>query len=1562
MEEINKFSKGVNYDAGVIYNQPETATVLQNWVQISDNGYLFSLQNEKGPLQLSANLPEGFSIIGTSVLENDIILCLAHPDGYSQIGIINYTNTYTRIVPNSIDLLGDENSELGLDLNHPVDCVSRKLIRGDRVLYYTDNNTPFASINLDQTYITGDIADNIKIIPNMNNAIINFSSIRENVGGTLTAGVYQFIPQYQTTSNNWTTPGIPSNVIPMVPPNRSVGRDKYEGGDSVTPVRKAIVLDISNLDQSFSFFRIIAIKYSGNTNTFEATASIAIPITSENYRYTYSGSVDGDTILTKEEVTKFNITYNTAKAIEQKDQTLILSNLTEASSKFDHILQDIANNITVKYKITEQEYLENSNTSPVFDLEGTSILAEADTTFYLLFNKPVAPAVTTDVDVIVPAIGATNTVTITSYADLAGDTININGTVFTAIAGVPTPGTATFQYSVDNNTTAISLTDQINAYTFVPRDIGATYNGAIVTLIDIPGGVAGNADTLVYSNVGPVGLTIGAALFSGGVNSTTIPLTGITVDPDNSYRYIATVASPIYSYYGIYVNSLSSITGDIYTTPVSTTESITVGDIFIFTDNLQQGIANYKDEYNTFDKKGYRRSEVYSLGLCGELKEGSYTLNYHIPGNNKITASPAIPDTPGVFIGNTEGVCGTYVSTLEYPLNQFYPGNLTGDDISSGRTIRNITHHVMPSLQQEPSFRKDAGTGKLYIRIISLKLVFAKGFPQELKDDLQAYYITRQSRDSQQNTSLYAQGIVDRLVNSYLDYDTNDADPNGDVVKRKMPGFNNTTVSVDTFNPPGTHSGPRKSAGFVFNTPTTKDFMFLSPDTLFERLSPTDLQGLNIRAEQKLKSNPGVVAYNPSIYHLNNIGINTTTKLKTYPRLWLYGEYNDYEAVTAEGGKVTETSIVEAKKIDEGLNTNVAAFSNTLYNNYGEQDTFISTVDELNLGVSGAININIKAVIPPGSYSTVGALTQDVTSDDSYSLPATITNNLYNIYSVNPTQYGSVSSALYIPVKRIAIFPNDGDNTQVYGGDTFISRFAYSLKDNLQFKPYKHFIINATAIATFKYEYNGTGVPDTIQDATGYDIRTLQYFFVESVINCEYRHQFIDATTSNVGPTFYPKGGTYGTLATDPRVGEPNSYNTQYSFENKIKYFVNKSFDFKVQGRFATRSIYSERASLDDAVDYYKEFPINNFHDIPSNTGEIWDSFVFDNVLYLHTPKALWRTYFNNNTFIAATDVSEVVLGTGKEFSRPSETVITTTNGYAGTISQWGGAITSFGYVFVDALQGKVFLLAGNLSELSDQGAITFFRNIGISLKLGDSYKDNPFYGYGITSAYDTDNRRLLITKTNAGGEVNTDNAFTISYSLLSQSWMGIHTYHPGVYVTRDKNIYCFYNYSLDSKFYQLNKGLPGVYFDNNLYPSVIEYNLSMAYDTTKTLTNLTVSNQVTENNLNVIGSFTDVQVYNSNQNTSLLPIEVDNTIVPNYDVTKVLAKFMNNEYRIRLPRDIVIDPNLDITDPSNLDLYKGLKQKLKSKWFKVRLEYNNIGSKDFILNFVKSLFEQNYR
>src|SRR5690606_25021820 len=104
----------------------------------------------------------------------------------------------------------------------------------------------------------------------------------------------------------------------------------------------------------------------------------------------------------------------------------------------------------------------------------------------------------------------------------------------------------------------------------------------------------------------------------------------------------------------------------------------------------------------------------------------------------------------------------------------------------------------------------------------------------------------------------------------------------------------------------------------------------------------------------------------------------------------------------------------------------------------------------------------------------------------------------------------------------------------------------------------------------------------------GLDLRTLSYYFVESTVNCGYRHQYEDGI--NTGVKYFPKSSSHDVLLEDPRNGDAVSYNMQYSFENTVQSFFSKPITFEDVTRFDTRTIYSEESREDDLVDNYRVF------------------------------------------------------------------------------------------------------------------------------------------------------------------------------------------------------------------------------------------------------------------------------------------------------------------------------------------------------------------------------------
>ena len=113
-------------------------------------------------------------------------------------------------------------------------------------------------------------------------------------------------------------------------------------------------------------------------------------------------------------------------------------------------------------------------------------------------------------------VAATGTVTLASV--LAGDTVTINGLVYTAVAGVKANNT---EFSIDGSDTvdAADLVDSITNDTRqgTLKDITATNAAGVVTLTSTAIGTAGDAVTLVSSD--GTRLAVSGATFSGGVNN-----------------------------------------------------------------------------------------------------------------------------------------------------------------------------------------------------------------------------------------------------------------------------------------------------------------------------------------------------------------------------------------------------------------------------------------------------------------------------------------------------------------------------------------------------------------------------------------------------------------------------------------------------------------------------------------------------------------------------------------------------------------------------------------------------------------------------------------------------------------------------------------------------------------------------------------------------------------------------------------------------------------------------------------------------------------------------------
>jgi hypothetical protein len=1431
MEHINNFSKGLNTDNSEIDQPNGTYRYMLNGVHISEEGDIFNPTNEKGTLSRVNNFPSGFKINGGTVLDTDFIVFLVDPiNGYSQIGIIDNTFSYERRVPST-----DTGNQLGLSIEHQVSCQARKLLTGDRIVYFCDYNMPMGFVNLDSPPSDTDLLSQSKLFPDQKIPVIDLVDIEET-SGALIPGVVQFVTRYKTSTLNPTTFGIPCNPIPVIDNRRAEGRNKYDGEYyDYGPVSKSIKIRISNVDTSYPFLEVVVIYYDNATNTFVAKALPLINISADSVELSYNGEEQNVTDITQSELNQISVSYDTAKCMTQKDDMLFISNLKDSNATFDEELQNIANNIHVTYRIEEQEYLDGSTgiNTLSFDLVGDPyITANPTDKVYLLFNKPV--------DMVF------STVVANYELKSGGSTWNPTGVVVD-----PT-----------NN--------RVLVLSFGIATIDPTYTLKV---------------TVVYDYVG-------------------------IEDYDSGGLYLPlTIGQPIES------------------DPLSSTNGILFND--------------YKNEYLCFSKKSFQRDEVYHLLMGVVWADGSSSFGYSIPASNSYyrslpdlsainigtdTIIKAIPLTPGSYSGDTTGELGVYRSELEYPSGQNFPTTIDPK----------IRHHKMPSLQQEPHFRYESSSGRTYIRILGLDFKFNILPSSQLSSRIQSVVIYRQRRNSNQNRSILAQGLINRFVETANDYEYgNGNEIVSSKVYKKVPFFNNTILGQQDVSMPGV-VGTRHSAGFLYayngTTGIYNDkFAFSSPETLFRRVTEEDVTGAKIRSVLKLKGRISRELVERSKNERINHTVYEEFVINSFLRLHLLNNYYAEDTGFIADEKTVSNSVLvkkgEIRTID----------SIKLDNSLSEDVFYIKTDSDFSeYGLNTSISATIKAYFGM-SPNTVRE------NDDIISIPTGDYNhNLYNVVLENTQQYGPISSSECIPIYRTNNIPSPTSDTifSVFGGDVFISKFAYINKDLYRYRAAYDKVF--LTVGTVNWDNNpGTEIlPIDGNSGKGMDLRAISYYFTESQVNCNYRHQFQDRRSSVAvaGVKYYPRYSALEVLAEDPRNGDSDSYNTQYSFENTVKPIYTKPQSYTSIGTFSNRTIYSEKAKQDDLTDNYRVFLQNNYHDIPKHTGDIWNTFVHNNTFYIHTTKSLWRTFVNEIS-TQVTSIGEVVQGTGGVFSMPSKEVLTSMGGYAGTISQFGGTHTPFGYVFPDALQGKVFILNEGLEEISQHGMMQYFSNNLLEGLIGNTYIDNPCNpdSAGIIGVFDYDSKRYILVKR------GTSRDLTMSYSLLNKKWVSFHSYKPHFLISSDSRLFGFTNDTVTTEMHEHNVGDRGLFYNNPIQPFDIHFVFNPLPKVSKSFDNMFVQAMVEDDAGNYIDLdfFNTIRCKNYTKNTGLITLTCTNAFGDNSNVKK-----KSDQYQLAIPRNAL---NADPIFPD----------RMTGKFMTVELSYNNLSNNKILLNFVELLYKQ---
>ncbi len=1022
----------------------------------------------------------------------------------------------------------------------------------------------------------------------------------------------------------------------------------------------------------------------------------------------------------------------------------------------------------------------------------------------------------------------------------------------------------------------------------------------------------------------------------------------------------------------------------------------------------KESVNAYKDGNNAAYKVGYKRGEIYSFGFGVIYKNGAKSLVYHIP-------APLVAGTPGTIAQNantTSKELGTYISTLLYPTGQNYPSG-------------NIRYHVMPTYAQEVPYGNIAGSTSTIddtINILGVELDFTScptDIWDSIKDKIQGIFIVRRRRDKPQNTSIFTQGITNYMMDSFnlnnegQEQETNTESINTNVglvdfkiyrqslkVLKKTPFLGG--IRLGDYIPYYDNAGVVTWDGFVDGNNAIQ--------TTSQPCQQAFIDGVQGSSPHENQSS----RFGVPTASLNNGGVATSYQAEMYRDLLVF-----YSPETQLLPKIESNVFTNIKRVgtatfsDTEIRFNHSSYENedTVGDNYSHVEKFpmyynmfqMTSVDVTNYDTSSQV-ISKNLYVPRNATITsdYDGLTIDNLRQESFLLLQTETDNLYsntestykyfavrnngsdpndsvtssnlskNIYeivSTNATQYGSVQAQEYVICKYIpydqiglpALITLNG--TIVYGGDTYITRMSFTNKSPIESK---YFHKGATA----KWF-----LPDIAQtNSFGrkfIDVRSNIEFYVESSKNTDLRHSI------EGGNGYYRHDTVDSSLITNPElVDDVKSYNNQYDFDNTLQLFYSRSDISSINSHFKTRTIWSDQTILGELRDRYRDIRVNNFYDLPFNTGEIWDSFVFNNIFYLQTPKTLWRTYVNSIEQTAST-TGQVVLGTGGVFpiNLPPQQVVTQQGGYAGTISQWGGCNTPFGYIFPDSLQGKIFLLSEGLEEISSNGVIRYVNdNISVLNNLYNTYIDNPFKNNssGLLSAYDFELKRWILVKQHPTDKL------TLSFDPVTKQFISNHSYSPNVLLSRDNRLFGIMNSEESLNFYEHNKGDYGNFY-NTIYPFSISIvvntgvgsnsngNYGIRGNDEKVFDNIEINadSSSTTKIQAYRGVGDTIEVYNDRQHSGVTKLIWNNTYgyLPDRDETRI--QFLRNNYNIKIPLNSLISDANAIFDTdgnlinSNIDQNKLYRDRIKGNYCIIKLTFSNEDNYKLTLNTITTTFRQ---
>ena len=346
-QEFNSASVGLNMDGSVNQIKPGALTYALNAAVENFDANSINYQNEPGN-ELCINFPNGYSLIGSHLIpeQNKNIFFLTNSStGQSEIGyMINNDCTYITLINANC---------LNFNIDYPIHKVVHRITNCSTEIYWTDGYNPRRYMDIDNLPYILQIDNNLcdavetnqldcnqlKIQPNFSIPTLTISDVIS--GGDLVSGTYQFAIQYSDAQGNpYTSYYSVTNPTPIADPKLTTPDFSYKVG-------KSIKVDINELDLSgqFNYYNLAVIKTINAITSAELIGTFSIVNTYDTITYT-GQSVVNVTVSINDIFERFPY-YDIAQDLTAVQDVLVWDQLTS----IDRInYQSIATKINLNWE------------------------------------------------------------------------------------------------------------------------------------------------------------------------------------------------------------------------------------------------------------------------------------------------------------------------------------------------------------------------------------------------------------------------------------------------------------------------------------------------------------------------------------------------------------------------------------------------------------------------------------------------------------------------------------------------------------------------------------------------------------------------------------------------------------------------------------------------------------------------------------------------------------------------------------------------------------------------------------------------------------------------------------------------------------------------------------------------------------------------------------------------------------------------------------------------------------------------------------------------------------